>query len=65
MTKENTKGTNQTGHFRRCSDCGAPIGQDGGPPDGWQLDDGRTVCQRCAAQDLRWLAATAKGWSKP
>ena len=36
----------------RCADCGGPIGQDAGPKDGWQLEDGRTVCQRCCGQDL-------------
>ena len=35
-----------------CADCGGPIGQDAGPKDGWQLEDGRTVCQRCCSQDL-------------
>jgi len=35
-----------------CADCGGPIGQDDGPPDGWQLEDGRTVCQRCCVADL-------------
>ena len=36
----------------RCADCAGPIGQDAGPKDGWQLEDGRTVCQRCCGQDL-------------
>ena len=35
-----------------CADCGTRIGQDDGPPDGWQLEDGRTVCQVCCAIDL-------------
>lgn len=39
----------------RCADCGGPIGQDNGPPDGWQLEDGRTVCQACCAADTRQL----------
>ena len=36
----------------RCADCAGPIGQDAGPKDGWQLEDGRTVCQKCCSQDL-------------
>ena len=39
-----------------CADCGGPIGQDNGPSDGWQLEDGRTVCQKCCAKDLNPLA---------
>ncbi len=35
-----------------CADCGGPIGQDKGPPDGWQLEDGRTVCHACCVADL-------------
>lgn len=37
----------------RCADCGCVIGQDDGPKDGWQLEDGRTVCQSCCVKDLR------------
>jgi hypothetical protein len=36
-----------------CGDCGGPIGQDTGPPDGWQLEDGRTVCHSCCCVDTR------------
>lgn len=36
-----------------CANCGAPIGHDDGPPDGWQLEDGRTVCQKCCVLDTR------------
>ena len=36
-----------------CADCGAVIGKDLGPPDGWQLEDGRTVCTACCAADLQ------------
>ena len=35
----------------RCADCAGPIGQDAGPKDGWQLEDGRTVCHQCCAAD--------------
>lgn len=38
-----------------CADCGGPIGQDKGPPDGWQLEDGRTVCHSCCCADFRQL----------
>jgi len=41
---------------RRCADCGGPIGQDHGPRDGWQLEDGRTVCQACSVADLRRIS---------
>ena len=40
---------------RNCADCGGPIGQDKGPPDGWQLEDGRTVCHSCCCVDFRQL----------
>ena len=36
-----------------CADCGGPIGQDKGPLDGWQLEDGRTVCHACCVVDFR------------
>ncbi len=36
-----------------CADCGYAIGMDSGPDDGWQLEDGRTVCQRCCVVDTR------------
>jgi hypothetical protein len=39
-----------------CADCDMPIGHDEGPSDGWQLEDGRTVCHACAAKDLRRVA---------
>ena len=38
-----------------CADCGDPIGQDKGPPDGWRLEDGRTVCHSCCCADFRQL----------
>lgn len=43
-----------------CADCREPIGQDAGPQDGWQLEDGRTVCQRCCSQDLMRFAGRLK-----
>jgi hypothetical protein len=36
-----------------CADCNGPIGQDSGPPGGWQLEDGRTVCHACCVADTR------------
>lgn len=36
-----------------CADCGCVIGMDSGPDDGWQLEDGRTVCQSCCVVDTR------------
>jgi hypothetical protein len=40
----------------KCADCGGPIGQDEGPKDGWQLEDGRTVCQACCVKDTKAFA---------
>ena len=40
-------------HPIACSDCGAPAGGPPGPPDGWQLEDGRTVCHGCCTLDFR------------
>ena len=39
--------------IQTCADCGVPIGYDVGPPDGWQLEDGRTVCQKCCVDDAK------------
>ena len=37
-----------------CADCGCPIGiQKNEPPSGWQLEDGRTVCQACWVYNIR------------
>ena len=38
-----------------CADCGGRDGEDHGPPDGWQLEDGRIVCNSCCAEDLKRL----------
>jgi hypothetical protein len=35
-----------------CEDCGGHVGLDRGPPDGWQLEDGRTVCHSCCLNDF-------------
>ena len=47
-----------------CADCNGTIGEDEGPPDGWQLDDGRTVCHACCVADtakaLAIIQATCK-----
>ena len=39
--------------FKPCADCGAEIGLDAGPKDGWQLEDGRTVCHACCGKDTK------------
>ncbi len=36
-----------------CADCGGTVGQDRGPKDGWQLEDGRTVCHACCVENTR------------
>lgn len=38
-----------------CADCHTTIGCDDGPKDGWQLEDGRTVCQACCVKDTAEL----------
>ena len=37
----------------KCADCGCEVGHDKGPPDGWQLEDGRTVCHACCVADTK------------
>lgn len=44
---------------QRCADCGGPIGEDNGPPDGWQLEDGRTVCHACCVADFKLICDAA------
>ena len=39
--------------MNECHDCNGPIGKDNGPTDGWQLEDGRTVCQACCVEDTK------------
>lgn len=39
--------------IEKCAMCGCEIGKDAGPPDGWQLEDGRTVCHSCCAKDTK------------
>jgi len=41
--------------MRPCADCGGTVGQDSGPSDGWQLEDGRTVCQACCVADMKTM----------
>ena len=48
----------------RCAACAGPIGLDAGPKDGWQLEDGRTVCQTCCGQDLIRFADRLKAQSE-
>jgi hypothetical protein len=44
---------------RRCADCGGEIGNDSGPKDGSQLEDGRTVCQACCVADTKIFVGSA------
>lgn len=39
--------------FRRCAECHGPIGKDDGPEDGWQMEDGRTLCHSCCVADTQ------------
>lgn len=43
-----------------CADCGRRVGEDGGPADGWQVEDGRTICNTCNAAELDALADVAR-----
>lgn len=38
-----------------CADCGRPAAGSPGPPDGWRLEDGRTVCDACCVADTKRL----------
>jgi ribosomal protein S27AE len=49
---------------KSCADCGTPIGEDGGPPDGWELEDGRVVCGRCCVKDTVRLAEELRDSSR-
>lgn len=49
---------------KTCADCGTPIGQDSGPKDGWQLEDGRTVCHACCVKDTGRVAEMLVKMSK-
>ena len=48
---------------QRCADCSAEVGSDSGPPDGWQLEDGRTVCNSCCIIDTKRFAKILSGIS--
>lgn len=39
--------TKAVNHGWQCAKCSADIGLDNGPKDGWQLENGITVCQAC------------------
>jgi hypothetical protein len=39
----------------RCADCGRPAAGPQCPPDGWQLEDDRTVCNACCVADTKRL----------
>jgi hypothetical protein len=49
-----------------CGDCDSEITGKSEPPDGRQLEDGRTVCGKCAAVDLKsseaGIAKMRPGW---
>jgi len=42
-----------TEHRQLCDDCGDEIGLYHGPNEGWELEDGRTVCHDCCVSDTR------------
>jgi len=54
----------------KCADCGGPVGETG-PPDGWQLEDGRTVCHTCCrptAEDIAFMRlgeSAFEFWNNP
>lgn len=39
--------TKAVNHGWQCAKCSKDIGRDNGPKDGWQLENGTTVCQAC------------------
>jgi len=43
-----------------CADCGNKIGQDNGPLDGWELEDGRIVCHSCCVIDTKKMIKSTK-----
>ena len=47
------KSNNAAKTLVQCAYCGGPIGQINGPPDGWQLEDGLTVCHKCCVEDTK------------
>lgn len=36
-----------------CADCGRRVADGNGPSDGWEMEDGRTVCHPCCVADTR------------
>ena len=55
--------SSELGSDNRCDACNGPIFTGEGPPDGWQLEDGRSVCHDCSAADLRQIAETIRAES--
>lgn len=49
---------------QRCADCGGPVGEGNGPPDGWQLEDGRTVCHVCCVADTKRVVDAMIGYER-
>lgn len=35
----------------KCDRCSMEVGKDEGPEDGWQLENGETVCDKCCVDD--------------
>jgi hypothetical protein len=35
----------------QCQLCGENLGKGKGPPDGWELEDGKTVCHKCCVEN--------------
>ncbi|MCP4475426.1 MAG: hypothetical protein GY821_12840 [Gammaproteobacteria bacterium] len=52
-TRTMVTGTGKKNELGKCADCCCDIGMDDGPPDGWELEDGRTVCDACCAADTK------------
>lgn len=50
--------------LKRCADCGGQIGNDNGPPDGVQLEDGRTVCHACCVADTKRVCDAVIGLNR-
>ena len=55
----NDKNVQKSVQFMHCADCGREIGPAERPSDGWQLEDGRTVCPECCIADMQAIVKRA------
>jgi hypothetical protein len=48
-----------------CADCGCPLTIDSHPPYGWELEDGRSICNECCVADTVRIAAAFTTYLEP